>query len=199
MANEKFKCKDCSCVFEREVKAGRKPIRCLECATAAKRNDRAKYLANPENRKKVQARTRKWNKDNPEKMIEMRDRHWASHKEKHGVHPSTTANRKCPIRRLINTQRGRLRGALSYAGTTKKQRTLDLIGCTGNQLATYLESLFLPGMSLENYGDWHVDHIRPCNSFDLTDKKQQRQCFHFTNLQPLWAEDNLKKGASYAG
>jgi hypothetical protein len=50
-------------------------------------------------------------------------------------------------------------------------------------------------MSWGNYGlhGWHVDHIIPCASFDLTDPEQQRQCFHYTNLQPLWAEDNLRK------
>ena len=44
---------------------------------------------------------------------------------------------------------------------------------------------------------WHIDHIRPCASFDLADLEQQRQCFHYTNLQPLWAADNIRKGAKY--
>ena len=50
-------------------------------------------------------------------------------------------------------------------------------------------------MTRDNYGMWHVDHIIPCASFDFSDPKQQELCFHYTNLQPLWAEDNLKKGA----
>jgi len=55
----------------------------------------------------------------------------------------------------------------------------------------------MPGQSFENYGTaWHVDHIRPCASFDLSDPEQQRQCFHFTNLQPLWDEINLEKSDS---
>ena len=50
-------------------------------------------------------------------------------------------------------------------------------------------------MSWDNYGDWHVDHIRPCASFDLTNEDEQRICFHYKNLQPLWGPDNLEKGA----
>lgn len=48
-------------------------------------------------------------------------------------------------------------------------------------------------MTLVNHGLWHIDHIKPCCSFDLTKADQQRECFHFTNLQPLWAKDNLRK------
>jgi hypothetical protein len=54
---------------------------------------------------------------------------------------------------------------------------------------------FRPGMTWENYGPvWHVDHIKPCAKFDLTDPDQQRACFHFSNLQPLFADENLRKG-----
>ena len=53
------------------------------------------------------------------------------------------------------------------------------------------------GMSWENHGDWHVDHIRPCCSYDLTIEEEQKKCFHYTNLQPLWAEENLSKGGAY--
>ena len=48
-------------------------------------------------------------------------------------------------------------------------------------------------MNWDNYGQWHIDHIRPCASFNLLDPIEQKICFHYTNLQPLWAEDNLKK------
>jgi len=77
--------------------------------------------------------------------------------------------------------------------TTKSSKTLDLIGCTALELKTYLESKFITGMSWDNYGKWHVDHIIPCSVFELTDPVEQKQCFHYTNLQPLWAKDNLKK------
>ena len=72
----------------------------------------------------------------------------------------------------------------------------ELLGCTISELLKYLESKFLPGMSRENYGrdGWHIDHIRPLASFDLTDPEQRRIAFHYANLQPLWAGDNFRKG-----
>ena len=72
-------------------------------------------------------------------------------------------------------------------------------------LKQYLEKQFTKGMSWDNYGNpngdhtscWHIDHIKPCASFDLTQEDQQKECFHYTNLQPLWAIDNLKKGGKF--
>jgi len=76
---------------------------------------------------------------------------------------------------------------------------MELIGCSAEELVAHLEAQFTEGMTWENYGEWHVDHVRPCASFDLTDPAQQRQCFHHTNLQPLWAEENLTKGSFWKG
>lgn len=96
--------------------------------------------------------------------------------------------------RLFMRCRGRVRAALK--GYTKSISTMTLIGCSPEQLKHHLESQFTEGMSWENYGvkGWHVDHIIPCVSFDLSDPDQQRECFHYTNLQPLWWYDNLSKG-----
>jgi len=76
----------------------------------------------------------------------------------------------------------------------KSKKTMELVGCTIDELWTHLESQFKEGMIRENHGSWHVDHIKPCASFNLTDPEQQRICFHYTNLQPLWAFDNISKG-----
>lgn len=94
--------------------------------------------------------------------------------------------------RLRQSLRSRIKQALSR-GIKKSGRTLELIGCPVGFLKTRLEHLFKPGMSWENYGLWQIDHIRPCSSFDLSDPNQQEQCFHFSNLQPLWASENRKK------
>jgi hypothetical protein len=76
----------------------------------------------------------------------------------------------------------------------KSESTQILVGCTIEELWIHLEKQFKPGMTKENHGKWHVDHIKPCSSFDLTKASEQRECFHYTNLQPLWASENLSKG-----
>jgi hypothetical protein len=87
--------------------------------------------------------------------------------------------------------------AKAIRGKQKSSSLEDLTGCSFDFLKVWLESKWKPGMSWDNYGykGWHIDHIRPCASFDLSDPQQQRICFHFLNLQPLWASENLSKGA----
>ena len=98
---------------------------------------------------------------------------------------------------LYNTLRKRVLSAIRANSGDKAFRTMELIGCTVAQLRAHLQAQFWPGMSWDNRGEWHIDHIRPCASFDLTDPAQQRECFHYTNLQPLWAADNLAKGDTW--
>lgn len=96
--------------------------------------------------------------------------------------------------RIADNLRRRINCALN--GSKKTNHTVRLLGCSIEYLKYYLESKFTAGMTWENYGTngWHIDHIIPCDSFDLTVKENQEKCFHFTNLQPLWAFDNLSKG-----
>lgn len=79
----------------------------------------------------------------------------------------------------------------------KASGTMSLVGCSIEELVTHLERQFAEGMGWDNYGrdGWVIDHIRPCASFDLTDPEQQRACFHFTNLRPLWWDKNRAKAA----
>lgn len=72
---------------------------------------------------------------------------------------------------------------------------MEFIGCSMTQLKSHLSSQFKDGMSWDNYGrkGWHIDHIIPCYSFDLIDPNEQKKCFHYTNLQPLWWLDNCRK------
>jgi hypothetical protein len=95
--------------------------------------------------------------------------------------------------RLSRLLRSRLKHAL--AGNFKTGSAVKALGCSLEQLRTHLESLFAPGMSWENAGEWHIDHIRPLAAFNLQDPAQFATACHFTNLQPLWGPDNLAKGA----
>ena len=63
------------------------------------------------------------------------------------------------------------------------------------ELKIHIEGKFVEGMTWENHGSWHLDHVRPCCSFDLKNEEEQKKCFHYTNLQPLWAVENLSKQA----
>jgi len=95
--------------------------------------------------------------------------------------------------KLRKTIRARIRLALK--NDKKRSKTLKLLGV--NNIITakkHLEKLFKPRMTWKNHGKWHIDHIIPCSSFDLTKASEQRECFHYTNLQPLWASENLSKG-----
>lgn len=98
---------------------------------------------------------------------------------------------------------GRIRSALKAQGLKKDgMSTVELTGCSTHFLKEHLEKQFKPGMSWDNYGmvdgntmnGWHIDHILPCKSFDLSDPEQARKCFHYTNLQPMWGPDNIRKG-----
>jgi hypothetical protein len=100
---------------------------------------------------------------------------------------------KNPARKIAANLRTRLYHAIIGR---KSASTMELVGCSIDKLKQHLESKFTEGMSWDNYGKWHVDHIKPCASFDLSDPQQQRLCFNYKNLQPLWAADNLSKGAS---
>jgi len=75
----------------------------------------------------------------------------------------------------------------------KSKSTTQLVGCSLDYLKDYLESQFDDEMSWSNYGAWHIDHIKPCASFDLSKPEEQQRCFHYSNLQPLWARDNWSK------
>jgi len=106
-------------------------------------------------------------------------------------------NNRCkvdPNYKLSRRLRSRLWQAITNQRGQKSNRTMVLVGCTIPFLRGYLEARFKEGMTWENYGTWHIDHIQPCASFDLTKKENQVKCFHYTNLQPLWASENLSKG-----
>lgn len=98
--------------------------------------------------------------------------------------------------RIRGNLRRRMLRAFKDQSCIKPAKTLALLGCTTRFLVTYLVAQFRPGMTLENHGKvWHIDHIRPCASFNLADPEQVKMCFHYTNLQPLFAAENLSKGA----
>lgn len=102
--------------------------------------------------------------------------------------------RKTPQWKRASSLRSSLRLLIRNLNPSKS--IIEIVGKNHLELKIYLESLFMPDMTWENYGKhgWHVDHILPCASFDLTDETKIKECFHYSNLRPLWAKENWKKG-----
>ncbi len=97
--------------------------------------------------------------------------------------------------------RNRIRTAVVRSGSGKGAsiKTEELLGCSINELVAQFKAQFTSGMTCEKLmaGEIHIDHIRPCASFDLTKESEQKKCFHHSNLQPLWADDNRRKNAKW--
>lgn len=138
----------------------------------------------------------KWRKENPGYAAKWREDNREWHR-KYKAEYARRQRKEDPNFKLTANLSRRIRIALK--GGIKSARTRELLGCEIEFLRTHIEKQFQPGMTWENYSNsvWHIDHKRPCASFDLTDPKQQQECFHFSNLQPLWAKDNLYKGDTY--
>ncbi len=99
----------------------------------------------------------------------------------------------CAAFKLKKALRDRVYAAIKAQVGEKSKRTLELLGCSVEEARDHIEVQFTDGMTWENHGEWHVDHILPCASFDLTKPKSQEMCFHYSNLQPLWAQQNRAK------
>jgi hypothetical protein len=103
-----------------------------------------------------------------------------------------------PAFKLADNMRTRIYQSLRAQLAGKRVSAVADLGCTMAEFVAHLEARFHPGMTWKNYGTlWHIDHIRPLASFDLTDPAQQAAAAHFSNQQPLWAFDNLSKGSRW--
>jgi len=141
------------------------------------------YASIPNNKKRKRERGRVWEREYS-KRPEVRERINAKDRKAYAENPQVRLRR-------------RVKNALKDAmdGAERMLITKDIIGCSMKELKEHLESLFQPGMSWDNHGKWHIDHIIPKSLFDHTDETQLKLCWNYTNLQPLWAPDNLRKGA----
>ncbi len=139
-----------------------------------------------------------------------RPKYYAKNKEKilaktKALHVKRLATDKNYL--LLSRLRSRLREVTCKVGNFREYRNgrksllRQCLGCTPSELRQHIESQFIEGMTWENYGlhGWHIDHIKPCAHYDLSDIEQVKKCFHYTNLQPKWAKENWSKGARFVG
>ena len=192
---------------------------CLTCKTAREKawreanpeelaaRKRAYREANPEkvaaglkawqeaNSEKEAARKKTYRETNREKELARKKAYREANREKVAARKKAYIANNPQAKAAINL-RVRIGLALRAANASKSARTVELLGASIEEVRAHLEAQFKLGMSWDNWSleGWHIDHIKPCASFDLTDPEQQKVCFHYSNLQPLWAKDNLSKG-----
>ena len=144
------------------------------------------------NKKIIVKNKKKWYEDNIERERAKRRIYQKEHRYENNKRKKSRYHTDIEFK-ILEIARSRIRLALQDKGSFNS--TTNLLGCTIKELKQHLESQFTEGMNWDNYGlhGWHIDHKIPCTSFDLSDLKQQKKCFHYTNLQPLWAEENYRK------
>ena len=180
--------------------------RCKECRAA---NDRAHYQKRGEiirdrsrkrfaaNKAEISAKNRKWAVENAERMAEYR-RDWRARNrdaERASARIRERERLKCAHRRLNRAISRGIWGALTAGKGGHRWEVI--VGYGADALVAHLQRQFLPGMSWENYGAWHVDHVQPIAAFDFEagGLGEIRRCWALSNLRPLWALDNHRKNA----
>jgi len=147
-----------------------------------------KQKYNLKNKEKNREYSQNWRKNNPDykKIYNQKNREklWESEKKR----------RENFLVKLSNNVRNRVKNYLNSKNIKKNNKTFDIVGCTPEILKEYLEKQFIEGMNWDNYGKfgWHIDHIVPLSS--ASSEEEIFKLCHYTNLQPLWAFDNLSKG-----
>ena len=169
-----------------------------------------KYREN--NKEKIKKRIKLWREKNKERIAEQRRGYYQKNKQhilqwckqyreenKEKINITKKIYRKKRYSDDINYQmKDKLRSRIRLVLKNKIKKTgstIDLLGCNLEYFRKYFEQKFTKGMSWDVIDKIHIDHIKPCASFDLSKPSEQKKCFHYTNLQPLWAKDNLSKGA----
>lgn len=142
---------------------------------------------------------KEYRKKNKEKQREYDKKYLENNREKKREYAKSYRKKRYAtdpcfkLRNIISTKVGK---EMKKYLTTKKETSLNYLGCSMKKLKKHLESKFDTNMTWDNWSTygWHIDHIIPISSFDLTKEEEQKKCFHYTNLQPLWAKDNIAKG-----
>jgi hypothetical protein len=130
--------------------------------------------------------------DNKEKILEQKKQYRINNKEKTNKYIKKRRQEDSLFKLSCNL-RVRIRDSIKSKGWTKQNKTADILGCDYETVKKHLENQFIDNMSWDNHGRWHIDHITPLAK--ATTQEELYKLCHYTNLQPLWAADNLSKGA----
>ena len=160
---------------------------------AQREKGRNTYLNNKESILKDRS---EYYKNNRNKILGQKKDYWIKNKEK--ISKKSAKYRKTKMEtdlefRLVKKLKTRIIIAIKKQYSKKAYSSIELLGCTPKEARIHLEKQFTKGMTWENHGKWEIDHRIPCASFDLTNPDEQKTCFSYLNLQPLWKKDNRSK------
>lgn len=174
------KCKQIKNINEFRKQSGRKDNLSSNCKKCSNETIRLWYIKNKSKRLKQIKKYKSINKEKDKKW----QRNW--HKKQRKINPQYKL--KCCIR-------GRIRDTVKRG--FKSDHSIKLAGCTVEEYINYIESLWGTGMNWNNWGNkvgyWHLDHVIPCELFDLTKESHQRVCFNYKNTKPIWKHENESK------
>ena len=196
-------------LFEQEYRVHLRGSGCTKCGNDTKRvtrteeerlNKQNNYTKEYRNKKRIEKGIVKKEKLGRNKENEYLYNVAYYKKNKDKILKRFVANRKKridddPLYKLQLNLRRRIYVSIKSNGFTKRHKTFDILGCTFEFFREFISNKFTTGMSWENYGDWHLDHIKPVSLANTEDEIHKLN--HYLNFQPLWAIDNIKKGATY--
>lgn len=150
--------------------------------------------------KEINEKTKIYYNQNKSDILFRNTQYRINNKDKIQAHKRESRKNNIRYRLEVKLRNGTKR-RLKYYMAHKSEKTIKLLGCDIITFINYIESKFEPGMNWNNWGakGWHIDHIIPICNFDLTKKEKQEKCFNYTNLQPMWALDNYRKGGRLNG
>jgi hypothetical protein len=155
------------------------------------------WREDPKNKQKIKEKKARYYRENFQKIKKGRAIYYQKNKDRFRERRRKYEQEQYqtnPQFALSSRIRSRIRISIKKANVQKSTKTIDLIGCSYEFLRKHIESQFREGMAWDKPNSFHIDHIRPLASFDLTDPEQQKSACHWTNLQPLYPEENWKKG-----
>jgi hypothetical protein len=208
------KCTKCG-VFKKRESFGKDRSRqdglfpwCLKCKSDHRLLDKegvskynAEYAKN--NAERIKAQRKIWRKKNAERIL----KYYSEYNRKNKKIKNIKALKYIKMRRLVDPAYRIMRNlksrfAFGFKNNYKKSSLFNYLGCTVQELKIHLESQFKEGMSWNNYGNkegnWSIDHVLPCSSFDHSDEEEIKKCWHYSNMQPMWHIENIKKGSRIA-
>ncbi len=159
-----------------------------QCKKCDKQSKKLYYIKNS---KKETIRREKYYKKNREKILKY-NKHW----KKENKNELNQYRRKKYLTKIDYKLSCNLRIRINHAMKTNQKTGSAVrdLGCSIPELKTHLEKQFKDGMSWKNHGEWHIDHKIPLDSFNLIKREEFLRAVHYSNLQPMWAKDNLSKG-----